>query len=107
MLPLCTRAKSLWLVSNGIDDAGCAAIAAILEKGALSVCERIDIAGNAIRDEGCRALATAVRKGAMPRLKFLCFHRNRDGWQNLAGEDARAELQAACVSRKAGIGSST
>lgn len=102
VLPLCTRVKNVWLMNNTIDDSGCIAIAASVAQGALLACERMAVAGNLIKDDGCRALADAIRRGAMPRLKYLSFH--RDGWENLAGDAARADLRAACASRRDGIG---
>ena len=104
VLPLCARARNVWLMFNAIDDGGCAAIATALTQGALPSCERIAFAGNQIRDGGCESLARAIRGGALPSLQYLSFH--RDGAENAAGEDARVELRAACSSRRAGIGCS-
>ena len=52
---------------------------------------------NGIGDVGCRALAAAIRGGALPKLEELHFHNAR--YPNLAGEEARAELRAACEAR--------
>ena len=94
VLPFCRSVRHLVLYSNAIGDEGCVAIADAVAAGALPELTGLGLRANGIGDVGCRALAAAIRGGALPKLMVLAFH--RAAFPNLAGEEARAELRAAC-----------
>ena len=56
----------LGLSRNQISDAGVAALASALRRGALPSCTGIDLNNNQISDAGVAALASALRGGALP-----------------------------------------
>ena len=58
--------EELILAGNQISDAGMAALASAVQGGALQSCTRLDLDDNQISDAGVAALATAVRAGALP-----------------------------------------
>ena len=97
VLPFCRRVGYLALDGNAIGDEGCVAIADAVAAGALPELEALALVANGIGDVGCRALAAAIRGGALPKLGDLFFHLAVH--PNLAGEEARAELRAACEAR--------
>ena len=97
VLPFCRSVGTLRLDGNAIGDEGCVAIADAVAAGALPELEVLGLQANGIGDVGCRALAAAIRGGALPKLGQLYFH--RADYPNLAGEEARAELRAACEAR--------
>ena len=98
VLPFCRSVQVLALGGNAIGDEGCVAIADAVAAGALPELVELSLSGNGIGDVGCRALAAAIRGGALPKLGELRFHTARS--PNLAGEEARAELRAACEARR-------
>ena len=99
VLPFCRSVRRLLLHHNAIGDEGCVAIADAVAAGALPELERLALYANGIGDVGCRALAAAIRGGALlSKLGRLWFH-SADA-PNLAGEEARAELRAACEARR-------
>ena len=97
VLPFCRIVRVLSLNGNAIGDEGCVAIADAVAAGALPELEALALVANGIGDVGCRALAAAIRGGALPKLGDLFFHLAVH--PNLAGEEARAELRAACEAR--------
>ena len=98
VLPFCRRVRGLLLSFNAIGDEGCVAIADAVAAGALPELTYLGLQANGIGDVGCRALAAAIRGGALPKLGKFGFH--NDAFPNLAGEEARAELRAACEARQ-------
>ena len=97
VLPFCRSVRQLILGRNAIGDEGCVAIADAVAAGALPELEKLYLEANGIGDVGCRALAAAIRGGALPKLRRFWFH--TADLPNLAGEEARAELRAACEAR--------
>ena len=100
VLPFCRSVGLLALSENAIGDEGCVAIADAVAAGALPELTGLWLSANGIGDVGCRALAAAIRGGALPKLGELWFH--TAARPNLAGEEARAELRAACEARGVG-----
>ena len=72
----------LELRSNDIDDAGAAALAAFLGRGALPSLQELDLCENMIGDQGLIALAVPLRWH--PALATLKLHSNEIGDKGLA-----------------------
>ena len=83
--------SSFNLAGNAIGDAGAAALAAALRKGAAPKLEWIVLSENAIGDAGLAALAAALLEGAAPKLERISL----DG--NPASAAAVLALKLFCV----------
>ena len=57
-------------------DGAAAALAALLEEGAMPNLERLYLHGNQIGDDGVAALASALRGGALPACTTILLHGN-------------------------------
>merc|ERR1712025_981049 len=60
------KLEKLRLHDNQMGDGAAAALAALLEEGAMPNLVGLDLSGNQIGDDGVAALASALRGGALP-----------------------------------------
>ena len=60
------KVETLYLGGNQMGDGAAAALAALLEEGAMPNLKGLDLGNNQIGDDGVAALASALRSGALP-----------------------------------------
>ena len=102
--------EELFLAGNQMGDGAAAALAALLEEGAMPNLETLYLSNNQIGDDGVAALASALRGGAMPACTRISLDDNpgadedEDGdWTCPQVDDALAspERAAALAQRQA------
>ena len=84
----------LELGNNQIGDAGLAALAKAVERGALDKLTRLRLGSNQIGDAGLQALADALGKGALPALEL----EHLELTANQIGDVGLSALASACAS---------
>ena len=90
------KLERLYLHSNQISEAGVAALASALRGGAMPSCKELHLFNNQISDAGFGALATALRGGEMPSCTFVGLHGN-------PGSDAPVQEALASPERAAAL----